>query len=206
MGDRRGGLALPNGYCYGRVVVDVPQSVSKHLVIWRTHVVRIPVSRCRWGTLPLAVMALRERGRSKVIVAIGPDISTETVLAMVTVAAAPDQSIVLLNRRAFCSRRRHRRNRVHTTMSLNRRSTLQHSADSRSNIPVPTTGQKQLHGMRMSINAPVFTASGSAMKPRRSVVRSLNVNPLLQSTSKQNVGKTPLKMSVRFTRFIALLP
>lgn len=31
------------------------------------------------------------------------------------------------------------------------------------------------------------------MKPRQSVVRSLNANPLLQSTSKQSVGKTPLK-------------
>jgi len=46
---------------------------------------------------PSAVMALRDRGRLKVIVAIGPDISTETVLVMVAAQvlscfldAAPD--------------------------------------------------------------------------------------------------------------------
>lgn len=120
-----------------------------------------------------------------------------------TPLAVADQCLID-RRRTNASLVRHRRDPARTTMNFNRRSTLQRSADSRSNLPMPTTGQKQPHGMRMSVNAPVFGTSGSAMKPRQSVIRPYNANALLQSTSKQNIGKTPLKASVHYTRFMRL--
>jgi hypothetical protein len=39
----------------------------------------------RWRKIPSAVMALRDSGRLKVIVAIGPENSTETVLVIAAV-------------------------------------------------------------------------------------------------------------------------
>jgi kinetochore protein NDC80 len=69
----------------------------------------------------------------------------------------------------------------------------------RSGIPVPATVKKPTPNMRMSLAGPALRApypppshSGPGTNPRQSMLRSQNVNPLLQSTSKPNFGRTPL--------------
>jgi hypothetical protein len=82
-----------------------------------------------------------------------------------------------------------------------RKSTMQPTTDphgnARSGIPVPATIKKPSNNMRMSlagpaIRAPYLTPSVPGTNPRQSMMRSQNLNPLLQSTSKPNYGRTPL--------------
>ena len=81
------------------------------------------------------------------------------------------------------------------------KSTMQPTVDphgnmGRSGIPVPATIKKPSNSTRMSLagpalRAPIQTPSVPATNPRQSMMRSQNVNPLLQSTSKPNYGRTP---------------
>ncbi|CAK5279591.1 unnamed protein product [Mycena citricolor] len=81
-----------------------------------------------------------------------------------------------------------------------RRSTLQPSSDmnatSRSAIPVPATVRKP-NPSRMSVAGPSFNPPPPSSNPRQSMMRSQNMNPLLQSASKTNYGRTPLNNSTR---------
>lgn len=88
------------------------------------------------------------------------------------------------------------------TMDYGRRSTMQPHADpyanARSNLPVPSTVKKSTHGHgRMSLAGPAMRAPypiPPGTNPRQSLMRSQNVNPLLQSASKpQNFGRTPMR-------------
>ncbi|KAJ7694146.1 HEC/Ndc80p family-domain-containing protein [Mycena rosella] len=90
-----------------------------------------------------------------------------------------------------------------------RRSTAQPAPDShgsvRSGIPVPASVKKQNSTLRMSLAGPALRAphpppsSGPGSNPRQSIMRSQNTNPnpLLQSTTKPNYGRTPLNNSTR---------
>ena len=82
-----------------------------------------------------------------------------------------------------------------------RRSTMQPHADpfgnARSALPVPSTVKKSTTGHgRMSLAGPAMRAPypmAPPSNPRQSLMRSQNVNPLLQSASKpQNFGRTPM--------------
>lgn len=87
-----------------------------------------------------------------------------------------------------------------------RRSTMQPAMDpygnarhgATSNIPVPSTIKKPTHNGRMSIAGPALRGPYPIMgqvpgtNPRQSMMRSQNMNPLLQSASKSNFGRTPL--------------
>ncbi|KAJ7721070.1 HEC/Ndc80p family-domain-containing protein [Mycena maculata] len=89
-----------------------------------------------------------------------------------------------------------------------RRSTIQPTPDFhgsvRSGIPVPASVKKQNSTLRMSLAGPALRApqpppSGPGSNPRQSILRSQNVNlnTLLQSTTKPNYGRTPLNNSTR---------
>ncbi|KAI6133409.1 HEC/Ndc80p family-domain-containing protein [Pisolithus croceorrhizus] len=77
--------------------------------------------------------------------------------------------------------------------------------NARSGIPMPATVKKAPpSSARMSLSGPALRApyvppmgSGPSSNPRHSVYRSQNANPLLQSTSKPNYGRTPLHNSTR---------
>ena len=81
-----------------------------------------------------------------------------------------------------------------------RRSTMQPAGESnaRSHLPVPSTVKKPTHTGRMSLAGPAlrgpYPMPGQipGTNPRQSMMRSQNVNPLLQSASKPNFGRTPL--------------
>jgi len=82
-----------------------------------------------------------------------------------------------------------------------RRSTVQPASDlygnTRSGLPMPSTAKKAApSAMRMSLAGPAARTPylpppgvGSSSNP---AFRSQNANPLLQSTSKPNYGRTPL--------------
>lgn len=87
-------------------------------------------------------------------------------------------------------------------MDYARRTTMQPHGDpyanARSNLPVPSTVKKSTHGHgRMSLAGPAMRAPypiPPGTNPRQSLMRSQNVNPLLQSASKpQNFGRTPMR-------------
>ncbi|KAI0646849.1 HEC/Ndc80p family-domain-containing protein [Trametes meyenii] len=87
-------------------------------------------------------------------------------------------------------------------MDFGRRSTMQPHGDpygnARSNLPVPATVKKSTHGHgRMSLAGPAMRAPypiPPGTNPRQSLMRSQNMNPLLQSASKaQNFGRTPMR-------------
>ncbi|KAH7930854.1 hypothetical protein BV22DRAFT_999891 [Leucogyrophana mollusca] len=90
-----------------------------------------------------------------------------------------------------------------------RRSTMQPTNDphgnARSGLPMPSTVKKAAPpSMRMSLAGPAVRGqylpppgAGPSTNPRQSIYRSQNVNPLLQSTSKPNYGRTPLNSSTR---------
>ncbi|KAG5728370.1 putative kinetochore protein NDC80 [Termitomyces sp. T112] len=67
--------------------------------------------------------------------------------------------------------------------------------------PVPSTIKKPTANMRMSLTGPALRAPyqtpGPSHNPRQSMMRSQNANPLLQSTTKPNYGRTPLNSSTR---------
>ena len=100
--------------------------------------------------------------------------------------------------------------RVCHTLTLNklttmdrRRSVMQPVLDPlsnlRSGIPVPSTVKKPVPIARMSLAGPALRAPNTSVpgtNPRQSMVRSQNSNPLLQSTSKPNYGRTPLSKCV----------
>jgi kinetochore protein NDC80 len=84
-----------------------------------------------------------------------------------------------------------------------RRSVMQPAPDPHGNmrtgIPVPSTVKKPMASMRLSMAGPAIRApypvpshAGPGTNPRQSIMRSQNVNPLLQSTSKPNYGRTPV--------------
>ena len=68
----------------------------------------------------------------------------------------------------------------------------------RSGIPVPSTVKKPVPNAPMSLGGPALRAPTSVpgTNPRQSMARSQNSNPLLQSTSKPNYGRTPLSKYV----------
>ncbi|KAJ2930091.1 hypothetical protein H1R20_g7019, partial [Candolleomyces eurysporus] len=81
-----------------------------------------------------------------------------------------------------------------------RRSMMPPPTDTRSNLPLPSTVKKQTSRSRMSLAGPAIRAPQlvpPSTNPRQSMARSQNINPLLMSASKQNVGRTPLHNSVR---------
>ncbi|KAI0831084.1 HEC/Ndc80p family-domain-containing protein [Trametes gibbosa] len=91
-------------------------------------------------------------------------------------------------------------------MDYARRSTMQPHGDPygnvRSALPVPSTAKKSTHGHgRMSLAGPAMRApypTQPGTNPRQSLMRSQNVNPLLQSASKQqNYGRTPMRSTNR---------
>ncbi|KAI0637190.1 HEC/Ndc80p family-domain-containing protein [Trametes polyzona] len=91
-------------------------------------------------------------------------------------------------------------------MEFGRRSTMQPHGDpygnARSNLPVPATVKKSTHGHgRMSLAGPAMRAPypiPPGTNPRQSLMRSHNINPLLQSASKpQNYGRTPMRSNNR---------
>lgn len=93
-------------------------------------------------------------------------------------------------------------------MDARRKSTMPAAADLygnvRSGIPVPATIKKPTPASsshsRMSLAGPALRAPYPAppsTNPRQSMMRSQNVNPILQSTSKPNFGRTPLSNSTR---------
>ncbi|KAG2116506.1 HEC/Ndc80p family-domain-containing protein [Suillus discolor] len=93
-------------------------------------------------------------------------------------------------------------------MSELRRSTMQPATDiygnTRSGLPMPSTAKKaSSSAMRMSLAGPAARTpylppgAGSGSNTGHSGYRSQNVNPLLQSTSKPNYGRTPLTNSSR---------
>ncbi|KAG5639608.1 hypothetical protein H0H81_010810 [Sphagnurus paluster] len=70
----------------------------------------------------------------------------------------------------------------------------------RSGIPVPATVKKPASNMRMSLAGPAIRApymTPGPSNPRQSMMRSQNNNPLLQSATKPNFGRTPLTNSTR---------
>ncbi|PPQ89088.1 hypothetical protein CVT25_006460 [Psilocybe cyanescens] len=89
-------------------------------------------------------------------------------------------------------------------MDSRRRSVMQPAfdplANARSGIPMPSTLKKASTNSRMSLAGPALRAPNPVVpttNPRQSMMRSQNVNPLLQSTSKPNYGRTPMSNSVR---------
>ncbi|KAI0781147.1 HEC/Ndc80p family-domain-containing protein [Trametes elegans] len=91
-------------------------------------------------------------------------------------------------------------------MDFGRRSTMQPHNDpygnARSNLPVPATVKKPTPGHgRMSLAGPAMRAPypiPPGTNPRQSLMRSQNVNPLMQSASKaQNFGRTPMRSNNR---------
>jgi len=73
--------------------------------------------------------------------------------------------------------------------------------NARSGIPVPSTVKKPAPNTRMSLAGLALRAPNTSVpgtNPRQSMVRSQNLNPLLQSTSKPNYGRTPLSKCVSF--------
>ncbi|KAG1756285.1 HEC/Ndc80p family-domain-containing protein [Suillus paluster] len=89
-----------------------------------------------------------------------------------------------------------------------RRSTMQPATDiygnTRSGLPMPSTAKKaSSSAMRMSLAGPAARTpylpqgAGSGSNSGHASHRSQNVNPLLQSTSKPNYGRTPLTNSSR---------
>ena len=71
--------------------------------------------------------------------------------------------------------------------------------NTRSGIPVPSTIKKPAPNTRMSLAGPALRAPNISVpgtNPRQSMVRSQNLNPLLQSASKPNHGRTPLSKCV----------
>lgn len=65
----------------------------------------------------------------------------------------------------------------------------------RSGIPMPSTAKKSSTNLRMSLAGPAMRApllAPPGTNPRQSMMRSQNNNPLLQSASKPNYGRTPL--------------
>ncbi|KIK03839.1 hypothetical protein K443DRAFT_676493 [Laccaria amethystina LaAM-08-1] len=93
-------------------------------------------------------------------------------------------------------------------MDARRKSMMPAAADPygniRSGIPVPATIKKPTPAssshLRMSLAGPALRAPYPAppsTNPRQSMMRSQNVNPILQSTSKPNYGRTPLSNSTR---------
>lgn len=89
-------------------------------------------------------------------------------------------------------------------MDSRRRSVMQSAIDplanARSGIPMPSTIKKPSTNLRMSLAGPALRAPiphPPSTNPRQSMVRSQNVNPLLQSTSKPNYGRTPLTKYVK---------
>ncbi|KAJ8587994.1 hypothetical protein M405DRAFT_820500 [Rhizopogon salebrosus TDB-379] len=87
-----------------------------------------------------------------------------------------------------------------------RRSTLQPAADlygnARSGLPLPSTAKKAApSNMRMSLAGPAartpYLPPPGVGSSSNSAFRSQNANPLLQSTSKPNYGRTPLTNSSR---------
>ncbi|KIK93506.1 hypothetical protein PAXRUDRAFT_828900 [Paxillus rubicundulus Ve08.2h10] len=77
--------------------------------------------------------------------------------------------------------------------------------NARSGLPVPSTAKKvPPSSMRMSLAGPAartpyppLSGSVPGSNPRQSIYRSQNANPLLQSTTKPNYGRTPLNNSTR---------
>ncbi|KAF8162993.1 HEC/Ndc80p family-domain-containing protein [Crassisporium funariophilum] len=89
-------------------------------------------------------------------------------------------------------------------MDARRRSVMQPAADPlanvRSGIPVPATVKKPTANLRMSLAGPALRAPNTSVpgtNPRQSMLRSQNLNPLLQSTSKPGYGRTPMSNSIR---------
>ncbi|KAG2112844.1 HEC/Ndc80p family-domain-containing protein [Suillus clintonianus] len=89
-----------------------------------------------------------------------------------------------------------------------RRSTMQPATDiygnARSGLPMPSTAKKaSSSAMRMSLAGPAArtpylpSGAGSGSNTGHSGYRSQTANPLLQSTSKPNYGRTPLTNSSR---------
>ncbi|OJA10412.1 hypothetical protein AZE42_03545 [Rhizopogon vesiculosus] len=87
-----------------------------------------------------------------------------------------------------------------------RRSTMQPAADlygnARSGLPMPSTAKKAApSAMRMSLVGPAvrtpYLPPPGVGSSSNSAYRSQNANPLLQSTSKPNYGRTPLTNSSR---------
>lgn len=77
--------------------------------------------------------------------------------------------------------------------------------NARSGIPMPSTAKKAPQSsVRMSLSGPALRApylppagSGPSSNPRQSLYKAQNTNPLVQSTSKPNYGRTPLHNSTR---------
>ncbi|KAF8874629.1 HEC/Ndc80p family-domain-containing protein [Gymnopilus junonius] len=89
-------------------------------------------------------------------------------------------------------------------MDSRRRSVMQPSLDplanARSGIPMPSTTRKPTANPRMSLAGPALRAPMPPVpgsNPRHSMMRSQNINSLLQSTSKPNYGRTPMSNSIR---------
>ena len=74
-------------------------------------------------------------------------------------------------------------------------------ANARSHIPIPSTVKKLTSAPRMSILGP----PGRTQQPVQALSRSQNVNPLLQSASKPNFGRTPLTKLVLYVSFVIKL-
>ena len=72
--------------------------------------------------------------------------------------------------------------------------------NARSGIPLPSTIKKPTPNTRMSLAGPALRPPNTSVppgtNPRQSMIRSQNLNPLLQSTSKPNYGRTPLSKCV----------
>ncbi|CCM02890.1 uncharacterized protein FIBRA_05004 [Fibroporia radiculosa] len=81
-------------------------------------------------------------------------------------------------------------------------------SNARSNLPVPSTVKKPAHGGRMSMAGPAIRGPYHAIgqvpgtNPRAPMMRSQNVNPLLQSASKPNYGRTPLHSTRRGSMWV----
>lgn len=101
------------------------------------------------------------------------------------------------------------------SMDSRRRSVMQPMHDpagnTRSNIPLPSTIKKPppaSSSSRLSLAGPALRAANAltvpGTNPRQSMLRSQNVNPLLQSTSKQNYGRTPLSKCAYFPSNVVL--
>ncbi|KAF9009339.1 HEC/Ndc80p family-domain-containing protein [Cyathus striatus] len=90
-------------------------------------------------------------------------------------------------------------------MDHKRRSTMQPVIDplgnARSGIPLPSTVKKATpsSSFRMSLAGPALRSYPvpPGTNPRQSIMRSQNINPLLQSTTNPNYGRTPLNHSTR---------
>ncbi|KAF9562162.1 hypothetical protein CPC08DRAFT_817276 [Agrocybe pediades] len=89
-------------------------------------------------------------------------------------------------------------------MDSRRRSVMQPVADplynTRSGIPMPSTVKKSSTNSRLSLAGPALRPPNTVVpgtNSRQSMMRSQNTNPLLQSASKPNYGRTPMSNSVR---------